>query len=105
MFESRQKEFAKKNNISLEEINFLSDNNLLEEFKVNCSAQGNAGNGALMGLASVLLFFNRFPEIAVEYSGRSGFITHGDTKAVDAYRYYGALIIAVMNNTKKDTLL
>ncbi|CAF3316875.1 unnamed protein product [Rotaria sp. Silwood2] len=105
MFESRQKEFAKKNSISLEEINFLSDNNLLEEFKVNCSAQGNAGNGALMRLASVLLFFNRFPEITVEYSGRSGFITHGDTKAVDAYRYYGALIIAVMNNTKKDILL
>src|ERR1700722_2689678 len=86
IFENRQKDFAREHNIPLEEIDFLSDAHLLNEFRVNCSSEGVAGNGALMRLAPVPLFFYRHPEIAVEYSGISGRITHGDARAYDACR-------------------
>jgi ADP-ribosylglycohydrolase len=74
-------------------------------FEVNCSTAGVAGNGALMRLAPVPLFFYRFPDIAVEYAGRSGRLTHGDTKAVDACRYYAALIVAAVRGEPKDEIL
>ncbi|CAF1120901.1 unnamed protein product [Rotaria sp. Silwood1] len=104
-FENRQTVFAQKYGISLEEIDFLSDEQLLEKFNVSCSSDGAAGNGVLMRLAPVPLFFCRNPEIAVKLSGVSGQITHGDMKAIDACRYYGALIVAIMHNTDKDQLL
>ncbi|CAM2714924.1 unnamed protein product [Rotaria socialis] len=66
---------------------------------------GAAGNGALMRLAPVPLFFYRQPTLAVEYSGRSGRITHGDQKAYDACRYYGALIVATLQGESKNDIL
>ncbi|CAF4163130.1 unnamed protein product [Rotaria sordida] len=104
-FENRQKLFAQKNGIPLGEIDFLSDKELLETFSVDCSAHGAAGNGVLMRLAPVPLFFHKNPEIAVKLSGISGQITHGDKKAVDACRYYGALIVAAMYGVDKNRLL
>jgi ADP-ribosylglycohydrolase len=72
---------------------------------VNCSEDGVAGNGALMRLAPVPLFFHRIPSLAVELSGRSARLTHGDKVAVDACRYYGALIVAaIRGESKKDIL-
>ena len=58
-----------------------------------------------MRLAPVPLFFFRDPSTAIEYSGRSGKITHGDQKAYDACRYYGALIVAALHNYSKEQLL
>ncbi|CAF1410201.1 unnamed protein product [Rotaria sordida] len=77
----------------------------LKEGQVNCSEEGAAGNGALMRLAPVPLFFHRHPQYAVQYSGLSGLITHGDTKVYDACRYYGALIVAAVNKEPKEKLL
>jgi ADP-ribosylglycohydrolase len=104
-FERRQKEFAKKHKIPIEQIDYLSDDQLLKEFNVYCSEDGVAGNGALMRLAPIPLFFYRHPIVAVEYSGQSGKITHGDKKAYDACRYYGALIVAAVNGESRDELL
>jgi ADP-ribosylglycohydrolase len=104
-FERRQKKFAKAHKIPFEEIDYLSNPDLLKQFDVNCSAEGVAGNGALMRLAPVPLFFYRDPIKAVEYSGQSGEITHGDKKAYDACRYYGALIVAAVNAESRDELL
>ncbi|CAF3297844.1 unnamed protein product [Rotaria socialis] len=104
-FERRQKIFAAEHKIPIGELDFLSDPELLEKFDVNCSSEGVAGNGALMRLTPVPLFFYEYPVEAVEYSGRSGLITHGDTKAYDACRYYGALIVAAVNGVKKEELL
>jgi hypothetical protein len=58
-----------------------------------------------MRLAPVPLFFHQHREKAIEFSGYSGLITHGDTKAYDACRYYGALIVAASNGCKKEDLL
>ncbi|CAF1274336.1 unnamed protein product [Rotaria sordida] len=105
-FESQQTEFARNNNIPLEEIDFLSDEKLLKIFPINCGSNEAAGNGALMRLAPVPLFFYRNPQLAVDFSGISGRITHGDKRAYDACRYYGALIITVlMDKVDKDELL
>ncbi|CAF4477129.1 unnamed protein product, partial [Rotaria magnacalcarata] len=54
-----------------------------------------------MRLTPVPLFFYKHPAEAVEYSGLSGLITHGDKKAYDACRYYGALIVAAVNGVEK----
>ncbi|CAF3962425.1 unnamed protein product, partial [Rotaria sp. Silwood2] len=104
-FEKRQKIFSQKHNIPLDQIDFLSDRDLIEAFNVECSRKGVAGNGALMRLVPVPIFFFRDPVIAVEYSGVSGKITHGDDKVYDVCCYYGALIIAAFNGIKKEKLL
>ncbi|CAF3341506.1 unnamed protein product [Rotaria socialis] len=75
------------------------------QFNVNCSKNDAAGNGALMRLAPVPLFFYQTPQSAVEFSGQSARLTHGDDVAFDACRYYGALIVAAVNGETKGSLL
>ena len=104
-FERRQKRLAKEQKIPLDQLDYLSDKQLLDSFPVYCSREDVAGNGALMRLAPVPLFFYRDPRTAVHYSGLSGLITHGDMKARDACRYYGALIVAAVHGVSKDELL
>ncbi|CAF2633770.1 unnamed protein product [Rotaria sp. Silwood2] len=104
-FERRQIIFANEKNILFEHLDYLSDHQLLNEFNVYCSQEGVAGNGALMRLAPVPLFFHRNPKLAVQYSGISGQITHGDQKAYDSCRYFGALIVATLQGETKDNLL
>lgn len=64
-----------------------------------------AGNGSLMRLAPVPLFFARTPRDAVARSGESSRTTHGAPAAVDACRYFGALIVGAVNGAHKDELL
>lgn len=104
-FERRQEDFREKCKIPPEHIDFISDEEYLQEFPVYCSQEEVAGNGALMRLAPVPLFFYRSPVHAVEYSGQSGQFTHGDIKAYDACRYYAALIVAALYGYKKHQLL
>ncbi|CAF1175449.1 unnamed protein product [Adineta steineri] len=104
-FERRQANVAKKYRISSEALDLTSDPAHLIDFDVKCSTDGVAGNGALMRLAPVPLFFYQHPVYAVEYSGHSGEITHGDQKAYDACRYYGALIVAAVRGETKEDLL
>ncbi len=104
-FEHRQKEFSREKSVDFQDMDSISDSKNLKDFEVNCSGDGVAGNGALMRLAPVPLFFYRYPSEAVEFSGISGQITHGDRKAYDACRYYGALIVAALQGYKKEQLL
>ena len=104
-FEHRQKYFAKRKSIPLEHIDYLTSARAHEKIDVYCSQPGVAGNGALMRLAPVPLFFFRYPADAVEFSGISGEITHGDQKAYDACRYYGALIVGALRGLPKHELL
>ncbi|CAF3719563.1 unnamed protein product [Rotaria socialis] len=104
-FEYRQQIVARSDKIPIDQLDFLSDTQILSKFDVYCSKDGVAGNGALMRLAPVPLFFYKYPVQAVEFSGVSGKITHGDQKAYDACRYYGALIVAALNGETKKQLL
>lgn len=64
-----------------------------------------AGNGSIMRLAPVPLFFAREPEKAVEMSAASSRTTHGAPNAVDGCRYLGALIVGAVNGASKEELL
>lgn len=64
-----------------------------------------AGNGSIMRLAPVPLFFAQLPEEAIERSAESSMTTHGDENAVDACRYFGALLVGAVNGGGKKELL
>ena len=65
----------------------------------------SAGNGSLMRLAPVPMFFASDPEHAVHMSGESSRTTHGATTCVDACRYFGGLIVGAIQGESKETLL
>jgi ADP-ribosyl-[dinitrogen reductase] hydrolase len=65
----------------------------------------SAGNGSLMRLAPVPLFFASNPEEAIEMSGNSSRTTHGAETCVSACRYFAALIVGAINNVDKKVLL
>ncbi|CAF4577320.1 unnamed protein product [Rotaria socialis] len=104
-FEKRQKVLAIEKKIPFEQLDYLSDPELLKDFNIFCSQEGAAGNGALMRLAPVPLFYHRNPKVAVKNSGISGLITHGDPKAYDSCRYFGAIIVAALQGEPKSSLL
>jgi len=65
----------------------------------------SAGNGSLMRLAPVPLFYAGDPEQAIERSGDSSRTTHAAREAVDACRYFGGLLCAVVNGAGKKVIL
>ncbi|MDZ7697716.1 MAG: ADP-ribosylglycohydrolase family protein [Deltaproteobacteria bacterium] len=65
----------------------------------------SAGNGCIMRLAPIPLFYANAPDKAIEMSGKSSKTTHGTLACVDACRYFGGLIAgAVKGASKKDLL-
>ncbi|MFH1081684.1 MAG: ADP-ribosylglycohydrolase family protein [Pseudomonadota bacterium] len=65
----------------------------------------SAGNGSLMRLAPVPMFFAKDPLEAIEKSGESSRTTHGAPAAIDACRYLGALIVGALHGECKEVLL
>jgi len=65
----------------------------------------SAGNGSLMRLAPVPLFYAGNSREAIRESGESSKTTHGAPTAVDACRYFGALIVGALSGEDKETLL
>jgi len=64
-----------------------------------------AGNGSIMRLAAIPLFYGNDPRKAIEMSGQSSLTTHGSVITVDACRYMGGLIIGALRGTRKHELL
>ena len=65
----------------------------------------SAGNGSLMRLAPVPMYFAKTPAEAIDKCGSSSETTHGVRAAVDACRYYGGLIVGALNGIGKEELL
>ncbi len=65
----------------------------------------SAGNGSLMRLAPVPLFFAGDPSQAIDMSGDSSRTTHGAATCVDACRYFGGLIVGAVQGMDKEALL
>jgi ADP-ribosyl-[dinitrogen reductase] hydrolase len=63
-----------------------------------------AGNGSLMRLAPIPLFFFGRPD-AITFAAESSRTTHGAPVAVDACRYLAALITGALADVPKDELL
>lgn len=67
--------------------------------------ENTAGNGSIMRLAPIPLFFSDDPQLAIEYAGQSSRTTHALGICVDACRYLSALIIGAIQGESKQTLL
>ena len=64
-----------------------------------------AGNGSLMRLAPVPLRYANNPAEAVRLAAESSRTTHGAAEALDACRYFAALIVGAVRGASKDDLL
>jgi ADP-ribosylglycohydrolase len=67
--------------------------------------EGKAGNGSLMRLAPVPMFYYKSPIEAIERAGESSRTTHGAQTAMDACRYFAGLLVGALAGVDKDTLL
>jgi ADP-ribosyl-[dinitrogen reductase] hydrolase len=66
--------------------------------------ENTAGNGSLMRVAPVALFFAKDAEKAIRKAGDSSRTTHGRAVAVDACRYMTGLILGALKGLPKETL-
>ncbi len=64
-----------------------------------------AGNGALMRLAPVPMFYAADPNQAGLMSAESSLTTHGTMACLDSCRYYGGLIVAALHGRSKEEIL
>ena len=65
----------------------------------------SAGNGSLMRLAPVSMYFAGDPAEAINRSAESSKTTHGAEEAVDACRYFSGLLVGALTGVDKETLL
>lgn len=64
----------------------------------------SAGNGSLMRLAPVPLYYRQSPAWAIGRAADSSQVTHANRVAVDACRYMAALIIGALNGASRSVL-
>jgi ADP-ribosyl-[dinitrogen reductase] hydrolase len=64
-----------------------------------------AGNGSIMRLAPVVLYYARQPEQAIHFAAESSRTTHGTAEAIDACRYFASLMLAALNGKSKAEVL
>lgn len=64
-----------------------------------------SGNGSLMRLAPVAMYFAHDPALAVQMAAESSRTTHGGRAAVDACRYFAALLVGLLAGRPKEEVL
>lgn len=69
------------------------------------TAPHSAGNGCIMRLAPVPMFFRQDLTAAILYSAESSRTTHGATECLDACRLFGSMIWKALNGSSKDEIL
>lgn len=65
----------------------------------------SAGNGSIMRLAPVVLFFHPDREAAIHYAGESSRTTHGALECVEACRLLAAVLCAALDGADKEEVL
>lgn len=65
----------------------------------------SAGNGCLMRLAPIPMFFQADSAAAIEKSALSSRLTHGARECVDATRLFGAMLVRALEGAPKDEIL
>ena len=65
----------------------------------------SAGNGSLMRLAPVPMYFAGDAGDAIDLSADSSKTTHGAREAVDACRYFAGLLVGALSGVDKENLL
>jgi ADP-ribosyl-[dinitrogen reductase] hydrolase len=64
-----------------------------------------AGNGCIMRLAPVPMYYHPHADRAVFYAGESSRTTHGARECVDACRLLGSMLLAALGGAKRDDVL
>lgn len=67
--------------------------------------ENSAGNGSLMRLAPIPMFYAPDLEKAMEFSAESSRTTHGAPEAVDACRLFGGMLVKALEGKDKDQIL
>jgi ADP-ribosyl-[dinitrogen reductase] hydrolase len=65
----------------------------------------SAGNGSIMRLAPVPMFYFPDREAAVQFSAESSRTTHGAPECVDACRFFGGVIFTALAGRSKEEIL
>jgi len=65
----------------------------------------SAGNGSLMRLAPISLYYATNADDAIHYAAQSSKTTHGANTAIDACRYFSGLLIGAISDLSKDEIL
>lgn len=69
------------------------------------TSRNSSGNGSLMRLAPVVMFFETDPAKAIHFAAESSKTTHGSPIAIDACRYFAGLLIGAMHGATKEQIL
>lgn len=75
-----------------------------EPFSGSTHAQ-SAGNGCIMRLAPIPMFFFPDRDAVIEMSGESSRTTHGAPECIEASRLFGAMIHLALSGASKDRIL
>lgn len=65
----------------------------------------SAGNGSIMRLAPVAIFYASNPRKAIDFAAASSRTTHRAVEAVDACRYLASLLVGLLNGRSKEEVL
>lgn len=65
----------------------------------------DAGNGSIMRLGPIPMLYASVPDQAIYYSGESSRTTHQTTACIDACRYLGGVLAALLNGETKEAVL
>jgi len=64
----------------------------------------SSGNGSIMRLAPIPIYYHRSLNSAVHYGGDSSRTTHGSDLCVDACRFFAAVLTQLINGAGKDAI-
>ncbi len=65
----------------------------------------SAGNGSIMRLAPVVLYYSPNVDDFIHYSGESSRTTHGAAECIDACRYLGAVLHLALSGAAKNSFV
>lgn len=83
----------------------LSEFQRTQEPYSGSTSANSAGNGSIMRLAPVPLFYYHNPELVLQYAAESSRTTHGAQAAVDACVYMAGIIVGALQGKSKGELL
>src|SRR6056297_341017 len=96
---SKKRAFGIGRNTSLAITDYIKENKLPPQ------RENAAGNGSIMRLAPIPMYYINNYDKTVYYSGKSSLTTHNNIMAIDSCKYLGAFIFHAINGKSKDYLL
>jgi ADP-ribosyl-[dinitrogen reductase] hydrolase len=64
----------------------------------------SSGNGSLMRLAPIAIFYHDKPDELIRYAGESSRTTHGSAECIDSCKYFASLLVKAMSARNKEEL-